>query len=175
MDAEELVPDVSIEELGLVRYRLADPLPRAYLVDRVEVEPDSVRVLNRFISGSEDPHRVAFVSEGPPLRGSGTRDAGRIRWLPGNNHSVELDVDAPARSLLVLTDTWYPGWTASVDGRTVKIERVNWRFRGVYLEPGAHRVRFDFRPRRVVPAAAVSAMGLLALAGLVVVGGRRGA
>ena len=175
MEAEGLVPDVSIDELGLVRYRLADPLPRAYLVDRVEVEPDSVAALNRFIAGGEDPHGIAFVSQGRPLRGPGTAGAGRIRWLDGNNHSVRLSVVSPTHSLLVLTDTWYPGWKATVDGRRVPVARVNWRFRGVYLEPGVHLVRFDYRPRRIVAGAAVSAIGLLALLGLVVAGGRRGA
>jgi hypothetical protein len=175
MKAEGLAPDGAVEELGLFRYRLADPLPRAYLVDRVEVEPDSIEVTNRLIAGGEDPHRVAFVSEGHPLPGPGTPNVGRVRWLEGSNHSVRLDVDAPVRSLLVLTDSWYPGWTASVDGRSVPVARVNWRFRGVYLEPGTHRVRFDYRPRGIVPAAAVSAIGLLALVGLVIRGGRRGA
>lgn len=169
-----LVPDAPIEELGLIRYRLADPLPRAYLVDRVEVEPDSVAILNRFIAGGEDPHRIAYVSEGRPLRGAGTR-GGAIRWLEGSNHSVRLAVDAPASSLLVLTDTWYPGWTATVDGRPAPIARVNWRFRGVYLEPGEHHVRFDYRPNRIVLGAALSALGLLALSGLVIAGGRDGA
>jgi hypothetical protein len=175
MEAEGLVPDVSIDELGLVRYRLADPLPRAYLVDRVMVEPDSVAVLNRLIAGGEDPHRIAYVSEGEPLRGPGARGAGRIRWLEGNDHSVRLHVVAPARSLLVVTDAWYPGWRAAVDGRPTPIARVNWRFRGVYLEPGEHLVRFDYRPRRIAAGAAVSAIGLLAFVGLVIAGGRRGA
>ena len=175
MAAEGLVPDAPIEELGLIRYRLADPLPRAYLVDRVEVESDSVAILNRFIAGAEDPHRIAYVSEGPPLRGAGTERAGAIRWLEGSNHSVRLAVEAPARSLLVLTDTWYPGWTATVDGRPAPIARVNWRFRGVYLEPGEHRVRFDYRPNRIVLGAALSVLGLLALSGMVIAGGRRGA
>jgi hypothetical protein len=175
MEVAGLDPDAPIEELGLVRYRLADPLPRAYLVDRVEVEPDSVAALNRFVAGGEDPHAIAYVSEGRPLRGVGTVAAGRIRWLDGNNHSVRLSVVTPTHSLLVLTDTWYPGWKAAVDGRRVPVARVNWRFRGVYLEPGAHLVRFDYRPRRVVAGAAVSAIGLLALLGLLIAGGRRGA
>jgi hypothetical protein len=52
---------------------------------------------------------------------------------------------------------------------------VNWHFKGVYVEPGAHRVRFDFRPRGLFPAAIVSALALAGLIGVVIVGGRRGA
>jgi hypothetical protein len=175
MEAEGLRMDAPLETLGLFRYRLADPLPRAYLVGRVEVEPDSIAVLNRFMAGGEDPHAVAFVSDGPGLDGDPERVAGAVRWLEGSNHSVRLEVESSARALLVLTDTWYPGWTASVDGRPAPIRRVNWHFKGVYLEPGAHRVRFDYRPRGLVPAAIVSALAFVGFIGIVIVGGRRGA
>lgn len=174
MNAEGLRLDAPIEGLGLFRYRLSDPLPRAYLVGRVEVEPDSIAVLNRFLAGGENPHAVAYVSEAPGLDGPG-RVGGSVRWLEGSNHSVRVEVDAPARSLLVLTDTWYPGWRVSVDGRPAPIRRVNWHFKGVYVEPGTHRVRFDYRPRGLVPAAIVSALALAGLIGVVIVGGRRGA
>jgi hypothetical protein len=161
---------------GLYLFRVVDELPRAYLVGRAEVEPDSVAILNRFIAGGEDPHRVAFVSAGPGLDGPPERVEGSVRWLPGTNHSIRLAVEAPARALLVLTDTWYPGWTVSVDGEPAPLERVNWSFKGVYLEPGAHQVRFDYRPRGLVPAAVVSAIGVLALlAGVAFAGTRRGA
>jgi hypothetical protein len=161
---------------GLFLFRVVDDLPRAYLVGRAEVEPDSVAILNRFIAGGEDPHRIAFVSAGPGLDGPAERIDGSVRWLPGSNHSIRLAVRAPARSLLVLTDTWYPGWTATVDGVTAPIERVNGHFKGVYLEPGEHRVRFDYRPRGMAPAALASAIGLLTLvAGIAFGGKRRGA
>lgn len=175
LQADGLRLDAPIEALGLFRYRIVDPLPRAYLVDRVEVEPDSIAILNRFLGGVEDPRRVAFVTDGRPLRGDGGAAAGTIRWSEGRNHTVRLAVDAPSRSLLVLTDTWYPGWTVTVDGAEAPIERVNWHFKGVYLEPGSHDVRFEYRPRGIAAGAVVSAIGLLVLVAAVVAGGRRGA
>ena len=175
LEAEGLRLDAPVEALGLFRYRIVDPLPRAYLVDRVEVEPDSIAILNRFLAGGEDPHRIAFVAAGRPLDRDGTAGAGTVRWSEGSNHSVRLEVDAAMRSLLVLTDTWYPGWTVTVDGEEAPVERVNWHFRGVYLEPGTHAVRFDYRPRGIVVGAVVSAVGLFVLIGAIIAGGRRGA
>lgn len=161
---------------GLYLFRVVDELPRAYLVRKAVVEPDSLAILNHFIAGGEDPHRVAYVSTAPGLDGPEERVDGSIRWLPGNNHSVRLEVRAPARSLLVLTDTWYPGWRVSVDGAPQSIERVNGHFKGVYLDAGDHRVRFDYRPRGLVASAIGSAIGVLILvAGLVFGGRRRGA
>jgi hypothetical protein len=158
----------------LERYRVNDPLPRAYMVDRAVVEPDSVGVLNRFLAEGQDPHTVAYVAHGPGLPGSGERIEGGVEWLPGSNHSVLLRVRSPRRALLVLTDTWYPGWKATVDGKPVPIERVNWHFRGVYLEAGGHEVRFDYTPRGLRAAGIVSLLSLVAL-GFLIAGGSRGA
>jgi hypothetical protein len=159
----------------LERYRIIDPVPRAYMVDRVDVEPDSIVVLNRFLAGGEDPHRIAYVGEGRGLSGSGERIQGGVHWLPGVNHSVRLQVQAPRAALLVLTDTWYPGWHATVDGAPVPIERVNWHFRGVYLAPGEHQVRFDYRPRGVVLGGVISLLALFGLVVVIVKGRNRGA
>lgn len=175
LDVAGLEPITERSVFRLRQYRITDPLPRAYMVDRVEVLPDTVEALNRFIVEGEDPHRVAYVHEGLPLAGTGARINSGVRWLEGSNHSVRLRVTAPDTVMLVLTDTWYPGWQATVDGAPVPIERVNWHFRGVRLEPGPHEVRFDYRPRGIVAGAIASALGLLLLAVAVVAGGRRGA
>jgi uncharacterized membrane protein YfhO len=50
---------------------------------------------------------------------------------------------------LVLTDTWFPGWTARVDGRDAQVERADYAFRAVRLESGRHEVEFDYRPGSV--------------------------
>jgi uncharacterized membrane protein YfhO len=61
----------------------------------------------------------------------------------------EVDVSVPAGSaggLLMLTDQWYPGWTATVDGRPTTILRADVALRGVAIGPGAHRIRFVYNP-----------------------------
>ncbi len=174
LESAGLEPDTAIAELGLIRYRVTDPLPRAYLVARAQVEPDSIAVLNRFVAGGEDPRKIAFVSAGPALEGPLERIEGGVRWLPGNNHSVRLDVEAPSRVLLVLTDAWYPGWKVAVDGERAPLRRVNWQFKGVVLEPGEHRVRFEYRPRGIAFGAIASAVGVLVLMVAVAAGGGHG-
>jgi uncharacterized membrane protein YfhO len=46
----------------------------------------------------------------------------------------------------VLTDTWYPGWRATVDGRETPIHEAYGALRGVVLPAGAHTVEFRYRP-----------------------------
>ena len=67
--------------------------------------------------------------------------------------------------LLVLADTYYPGWTATVDGRAQPILRANVMQRGVAVPPGAHRVVFEFRPESGRQGMLLTALGLVLLVG----------
>jgi hypothetical protein len=91
-----------------------------------------------------------------------------VRYEP---RRVAIDVDAAGPGLLVLTDTFYAGWRATVDGVAVPIYRANSLFRAVEVGAGRHRVGFAFRPTSFYLGAAVSlaaaiVIALLALAPL---------
>jgi len=135
-------------------YENARALPRAYVVGRAVVVPPG-QALRLLESGRWDPMRWATV-EGPgaaPLAGGGGGDAQVVRYAPDR---VEVTVRARGPSLLVLADNWYPGWQAHLDGRPVPVVRTNHTFRGVYVDAGAHRVEFRFRPTSVVVGLTVS-------------------
>ncbi len=48
--------------------------------------------------------------------------------------------------MLVLTDVYFPGWQAIVDGRSTPVRRVDYLLRGVAVSPGRHTVEFRYRP-----------------------------
>src|SRR5262249_8211556 len=67
---------------------------------------------------------------------------------------------------LVLSEVYYPGWRATVDGRPAPVIRANNLFQAVPLPDGAREVRLTFRPTGWTTAVALSAVGwLLAGAG----------
>jgi uncharacterized membrane protein YfhO len=83
---------------------------------------------------------------------------------------------ATARSLLILTDDSYPGWSATVDGHPATVQRVDYLLRGVALTPGSHTVVFSYQPASWTVGwliSAITALGLLAAAGTAVVARRR--
>jgi len=57
-----------------------------------------------------------------------------------------VETDSPEDGLLVLTDTYYPGWRAFVDGREEHIVSADYLFRGVPLAAGKHSVEFVYAP-----------------------------
>jgi uncharacterized membrane protein YfhO len=66
--------------------------------------------------------------------------------------------------MLVLSDTWFPGWKAQVDGADATVEQVDYVLRGVRLGPGEHTVSMRYAPASWTAGRIVSA---LALAGLI--------
>ena len=84
--------------------------------------------------------------------------------------AIELEVDAAQAGLVVLTDTYYPGWHAAVDGRAAPLLRTNLLFRGVPVASGSHRVFLWFDPLSVKVGGAVSALALAANGAFILTG-----
>jgi uncharacterized membrane protein YfhO len=70
---------------------------------------------------------------------------------------VVVVTEAASAALLVLADTYYPGWTATVDGKPVPIVRADYGFRGVAVPRGRHEVEFRYAPASLRCGAGVSA------------------
>jgi uncharacterized membrane protein YfhO len=79
-----------------------------------------------------------------------------------NRVTIRAALDTPG--YLVLADTWYPGWRATVDGEPVEILRANYGFRAVRLEAGEHTVEMVYRPASVLVGGALSIAALAVIA-----------
>jgi hypothetical protein len=148
-------------------------LPRAFLVDGFTVASgNAARRLLR--DRGVDPRRVAVLedtlpADAAPEAAAASAPPGEIGHVEVRHYRpdhVEMTTAAPGRRLLVLTDLFYPGWIAEVDGQPVPIRLANFAFRAVTVPAGTHTVRFVYRPRSVYWGAAVSTVALLVLVGL---------
>jgi hypothetical protein len=81
-----------------------------------------------------------------------------------NLHSVDITAESPEPGWLVLSDLFYPGWQAEIDGRPVPIFSGNYLFRAVELPPGTHHVRFAYRPLTFYAGVGLFCFALFALA-----------
>lgn len=138
-------------------------LPRALLVYRSQVVPDHAAAWEAIHAPEFDPAQTVVLEQGQPLiadPGDGERYIAFVRY--GLNE-VELAVRTPVRGYLVLSDVYYPGWRAEVDGVEVEMLRADYLFRAVPLRPGEHTVRMVFSPwtwRAGLGVSAVTWLGL---------------
>jgi len=107
--------------------------------------------------------RAWLASESP---GSAAGGAGKtaIQWEEYSNHRLRLRVTAPRADALILSETVYPGWVATVDGIPVHIERSAVVgdaaiFRKVPIPAGTSTVEFRYRPFRRFPLPVPEAVG----------------
>lgn len=59
------------------------------------------------------------------------------------------DVESKNGGVVVFSEVYYPGWTATVDGESVEVGRVNYILRAINVKPGKHKVVMEFRPQTV--------------------------
>jgi Bacterial membrane protein YfhO len=131
-------------------YEVPDPLPHAYAVYRVIPAVGETTTLDRLRDSSFNPITEAVVESAPAslptdvLQRSSLVPAQITSYSP---NFVSIEATLEQDGLLVLTDTYYPGWRAWVDGSEQPILRTNYLFRGVMLTRGQHTVEFRFWPQ----------------------------
>jgi hypothetical protein len=142
-------------------YRNPDPLPRSYVVPRAEVWPDEASTVRRFLAV---PAREAVFLPVDPFRGV---PGPRQPFTPASYHAdgpdrVIVRVTTRAPGLLVVADTWMPGWHATHNGRRVPILKGNRAQRVIVLAgAGRHEVILRYEPPGLLVGRAVTAGSLL--------------
>ena len=77
---------------------------------------------------------------------------------------MELAVHAGSRGLLMLSETFYPGWRATVNGQPARILEVDGVLRGILVDAGDSHVTLQYRPWSVLVGAILTASAFLGTA-----------
>jgi hypothetical protein len=153
----------TVYEDGRVRVdALPDPWPRAWLVHRCEVISDPMNLLQAL--DSFDYKGSVLLEEQPRCRLEAPPKAETFPTMESYEPSrVVLNVEAASDALLVLSDLYYPGWRATVDGRPADILRADYLLRAVAVPAGRHTVVFLYKPASFKAGVAASLAGGLAI------------
>ena len=151
-------PSVYAEPIRVLR--VEEPLPRTYVAEGVRVVPDS-DALAALVDPRFDFRREVLLAEGLPPRRPGADPAGESRVVSYLPDRVQLEVSARRAGVVVLLDSYDPGWRAWVDGQPARILRVNVAFRAVPVPAGEHRVEMRYRPPALFLGIALSALTAL--------------
>jgi hypothetical protein len=137
---------------------------RAYFVSTVRSMPDARAILAAIKQPGFAPDQLALVEAGlteqeaQRLSNSAPAQVQIERISP---NELLLQTQAGADRFLVLSEMWFPGWHAEIDGRSVPIYRANYLFRGLVVPAGDHTIRLYYRPASVLAGAAITALTLI--------------
>lgn len=142
-------------------------LPRAAVYGLYDVIPNNLAALQTLYKGY-DFHRRLLVDQNIslPANPGATGSAAIVRYNP---NTVIIQAQASHDSLLLLTDTNYPGWHASVNGKPTEILTADGVFRAVQIPAGQSTITFWYLPKSFETGKAVSGFTLgllLSIAGM---------
>jgi hypothetical protein len=177
----------------VVIYENRAVLPRAFLVPRAvnmtAPDPDALNdvILTQMTEGDFDPERMVILENVPPDTALPSPEpaapgrpvvanapyytesispAGTVRIDRYTAQRVRMTVQAAQPAVLLLTDTYYPGWRAFIDNAEVPMYRADFIFRGVLVPPGEHVVEFAYHPASFEAGLALTRLAAYALASL---------
>jgi uncharacterized membrane protein YfhO len=133
------------EEDELKIFEMGDPFPRAWFVSQVEIVPEDGQAIARLADDNFDLRRSAILADAltVPLSEASASTLSIIDFSPTH---LKIEVEATGTHLLVLSQIYYPGWRASIDGLPAELVRVNVVQQGVIVLAGEHTVELSFKP-----------------------------
>ncbi len=150
-------------------YRNPTVLPRAYLVGRYRYARSPDEATAMLLRGEVDPSKEVILYQHPGELPGATLTSSRATVESYGTNEVIVRTSAEADCLLVLSDTFYPGWKAELDGSDVRVLTGNLYQRVVEVPRGDHRVKFAFRSSSVATGLWLAAGGAaLTLLGFVI-------
>ena len=139
----------------------------AWFVDRLQYVENANQELDA-IKQLDLHHEAVADSKFKTALGDAVKQEGTafVRLDKYEPNELRYTVQSPKGGVIVFSEIYYPGWTATVDGKDVEVGRVNYVLRAINVKPGKHNVVLTFKPASVknTETAAYAAYLLLALA-----------
>ncbi len=148
-------------------YENKNVMPRAFLVSRYIALKDEKAIANKLKSMEFRPQEEVVLGEEPHIREkpeASNQKPEKVEIVKYSPMEVVIEVAANSPKFLVLSDQYYPGWKASLDGKKVKIYKADFVFRAVHIDSaGSHTIRFIYDPFSFKAGLAISAATILLL------------
>jgi hypothetical protein len=132
---------------GGINYLRVDDPQRIRIISAATWVPNDERALNEVFKVDFNPRSEVILQGAPGLQTENGSGAFAFRLLRQDNPNlVQIEVSLEKDRWLVLSDVWFPGWQALIDGEEAGIYRANYAFRAVYVPAGEHFVEFRYSP-----------------------------
>jgi hypothetical protein len=144
--------DIPYQSIGrkdnLYVYKNPNALPRAYLVTDVMYSNNEDEILANMAAG--DIYNRAYIEK--PLSQEFqhskilSKQYTEVDEFNDFGDRIEIKIDISRDMFLVLTDNFFDGWKAYVNGSETEIYRTNYLFKGIYVPEGEHTIKFIYKP-----------------------------
>lgn len=158
----ELVKEIPLNwDLPSVKiYRNNNVLPRAFLVPSKRFIYDPNKIVDEILKPDFDPRYEVILEETSP-DGSFSLFSSSCKIEDYKRDYIKIAVNMESDGFLFLSDTFYPGWKAYVNGKETKIYYGNCAFRAIFLNKGTYNVIFRYKPGSFYKGAIISFIAFL--------------
>ena len=153
--------EVFQSQSGLKVYLNPKAMPRAWAIHSLVVVDSDEQARAHLENPAFDFRAAGWIRDQAPQLESCPESPDEVRVLRRDSQSLEIEARLGCRGMVVVSENYFPGWRATVDGKPVPIHEVYTCLRGVVLERGLHRIRMEYRPRSVILGAIGTLSGLL--------------
>jgi Bacterial membrane protein YfhO len=154
--------DVYAGRTGLKVFENPTAYPRVWSVHQAVVLPDSSEARRRKLDDPAfDPRHAVVLSQAPPDLGGCGANSDDIQMPQHLPNYVRVEAHLGCRGMVILTDPYFPGWRAYVDGKRVPLLETYGGVRGVVVETGDHLVEMRYRPLSVLVGAVMTLLAAL--------------
>jgi hypothetical protein len=168
LESDELENAQRAGLVNLYRNTLGSNVGRAHLAWDAQYFSDEARMFAALVGSMPDPGLVRFVGSLPPREGP-EQARGDVAIELSQPERVRVRVETNQPGWLVLNDTYFPGWSATVDADPAEIHRANALVRAVEVPAGSHIVEFVYDPLSFKVGAAISGITFLILVAILAV------
>jgi len=146
---------------GLNVYRNPAAFPRAWSVHRAIRMSSAEKIHAALADTAFDRRATAPMTEDPPPLETCDPGGDEIRMPSHGPATIRIEARMNCRGMVILADTWFPGWYAAVDGRPAPIYQPYLALRGVVVEKGAHTILMRYRPASAILGGVMTLIGIL--------------
>jgi hypothetical protein len=126
-------------------------LPRTFFIPSAKIIKDRNKILEYMASSSFDPTKeVILEEEVREQKAEGRKQLAKVKIIDYQPNKVTITIACNQAGFLFLSDTYYPGWKAYIDGKRTTIYRANYYFRAVQIKKGKHIVEFKYLPESFI-------------------------
>jgi hypothetical protein len=137
--------DLVFEKQGWRVFKNKKSLPRIFLISDYKIYKNKEEFLELFFAPNFKPEEYILLEKESSVK---PRAGGKeyLKLVKYSSNLIEVEAETEFPKMLFISDTYYPGWKAFIDGKETEIYKAFWAFRAISVTPGFHKIVFKYIP-----------------------------